>query len=285
VKATNFLGRAFNDILLELFYYELGKKLTIESKTSKNWLGLLVGDKKNNKNECGLRYFNRSTGTFTISPRCDEGGYSVCQSQPIFINDTITNPSEKNIKLELTTNEIPSTIISYEAADENLDYDGISFDYSDNTFTRVPDYNETTHISSTTNNTNQKPDPKYPLVKIITFSLLALIVLLGTVYVVYYLLRDRGSYSAHHRRGHSKSQKKHLPTAANPNETSNTSAILYTPVETVETYPPPIPMDEHVINSVENSHAIIDVPNENIIAESNEEEEPFKATLKSPNDE
>jgi hypothetical protein len=188
---TEFLGRAFDDILLELFYYELEKKLIIETGTSKHWLRLLLGN-NNDESECVLRYFNRSTGGFTISYRCNEGGYPVCQSQPIITNETITNPSGKNIILLLIIMIVP---------------------------------------------------------------LLALIILTGTAFLVYYFRRNRGSRSTRAISRSFNFGRKPLPTLAIPNETCDTADIIYTELET---FPPSIPMDVDKSNLVNNVYTTIE---------------------------
>ncbi|CAF1505736.1 unnamed protein product, partial [Rotaria sordida] len=60
VNATRFLGRSFDDIRLEFFYYQLENKLINESKNDtnkKHWLRLLLGDKTDH-NDCILRYLD-----------------------------------------------------------------------------------------------------------------------------------------------------------------------------------------------------------------------------------
>jgi hypothetical protein len=192
---TEFLGRTFHDILLELFYYQLEKKLIIKTKTSKHWLRLLLGN-NNDENECVLRYFNRPTGGFTISYRCNEGGYPVCQSQSILIDETITNPSGKNIILLLT---------------------------------------------------------------IMIVSLLALIILTGTAFLVYYFRRNRGSRSTRAISKRFNFGRKPLPILAIPNETCDTADCLYTELDT---FPPSVPMCEPMINSGENLYITIEESNQ-----------------------
>ncbi len=227
-KTTRFLGRALDDILLELFYYQLEKKLIIETKTNKHWLRLLLGN-NNDENGCVLRYFNRSTGTFTISPHCDQGGNPVCQSQPILIDEIITNPSKTDNKL---------------------------------------------------------------LIKIIIVSLVALIILINTIFLVYYHRRGDGSYLARYLNRRSNPERKDLPKPANPNETSNTPTVLYSRSQrsSIST-----PMDGYMSNSFDdlviNDDQIYLLPQsshlsnlyEKIEAE-NDEGDPCYATLEPPND-
>lgn len=85
INTTKFLGRMYNDLLLEFFYYLLEKKFleqVADESSRKNWLRLLLGD-QNDPNECVLRYFARASGTFTVFQRCNTGGHPVCQSEPI----------------------------------------------------------------------------------------------------------------------------------------------------------------------------------------------------------
>ena len=84
VNVTRFLGRAFDDALMEFFYYSLEKELVAESRyknNGKHWLRLLIGD-KNDPRECFLRYFARSSGAFTVFRGCNNGGHPVCQCEP-----------------------------------------------------------------------------------------------------------------------------------------------------------------------------------------------------------
>lgn len=263
-NTTRFLGRAVDDILLELFYYQLEKKLIIDTKnSSKHWLRLLVGN-KNDEKECVLRYFTRSTGAFAISPRCNQGGHPVCQSQPIWINETINNSSEIT---ESTTTEIPVPTIFNVTADDDLD-------------NNTNNFNNSTETSIQPRNSRSK---YLSLLTIILVSALALITIISIILFVYYLRRGHGSYSTRNRR---RPSNKHLSTPGTSNETANTPAVLYT---RLQASPPSVSMEFD--NSIVNDDQIQLLPqsqplHENTIAENNneEEDEPFYATLKSPND-
>jgi hypothetical protein len=269
-NTTRFLGRIFDDILLELFYYQLEKKLISETKTNKHWLRLLVGD-KNDENKCILRYFTRSTGAFNISRHCNNSGHPVCQSQPIWINETINN------SLESITVEIPLQILTNGTADEDLDSNEDTIDDSNSTSIQA-----------------KKSSSKYrSWLIIIIVSLLTLIILIGTPFLVCYLRQGHGSYSIRTRRKRSNSPTKKSSTTATSNETSNTPSVLYTRLQTSSS----IPMDVDMTNSFDNliindDHIHLLPPSihphnlhESVIVENNEDEESLYATLKSPNDE
>jgi hypothetical protein len=72
---------------LEFFYYQFEKKLIIGTKTNKEYLKLLVGN-KNDQKACILRYFSRSAGGLNVSTSCDQGGHPVCQYPPSSIGNT-----------------------------------------------------------------------------------------------------------------------------------------------------------------------------------------------------
>jgi hypothetical protein len=123
------------------------------------------------------------------------------------------------------------------------------------------------------------------LITITIVSLLALISLIGTVFVVYYRRRGCGSYSTRHYRicFCFNRPKIPLPIPTVPNEKPNTPAVLYTPL------PTSIPMVVETRNSTVNCDPIrplrpstipTNLP-KTILAENNEDKEPYYATVKS----
>jgi hypothetical protein len=229
-----FLGRTFDDILLEFFYYRLEKKIVNETNTTKHWLRLLVGDKNDGK-ICVLRYFTRSTGGFNVSTHCDQGGHAVCRSQPIFINENITNSSDIDIKPESITIETPYLIISNETADEDLDKNGANVDYSNSTSKAKP-----------------KPDVKHK--SRLTYAILSLLTLFAlgsTIFLLYHFRQEPGwNWNQEPRRRYN-SRRKSPSTSSIRNETSNTSTVVYSRL-------PPSPADLDMINAFDNTVVIDD---------------------------
>ena len=276
VNSTRFLGRTGDDILLELFYYQLEKKLSIEgtnSTKSKHWLRLLVGE-KGKDNECALRYFIRSSGAFTILHQCSQGGHTVCQSQPIPIIETRTSPPQT----ETTTVRTSSSPLKA-TADEDL------ANNETETEPIIDIQNITTAIQTIASRSNNRP-----WLKIAILSLLALfmIILITVVLVIRYLRRSRGSYSTRENGNSSTRTKSGIPTST---VTSKTPAVLYT---RLKSSPPSIIIDADTANSYDNT--VINDDNIQLLApttdqtrsfpttinENPEEEEAYYATLKVP---
>ena len=116
INVSRFLGRAFNDILLQFFHYILEKKLRMGTEPIANrnqQIRLLLGD-ETSPEKCLLRYFTRSIGGFTLINSCTNGGYPICQTQPIrmkvssttLILTTITPINTSSIE-QITTQIIP----------------------------------------------------------------------------------------------------------------------------------------------------------------------------------
>jgi beta-lactamase regulating signal transducer with metallopeptidase domain len=159
--------------------------------------------------------------------------------------------------------------------------------------------NSTTNASETYSNiktskstSTKKPESNLKRVLLVTgiiVSLLALISLIGTVFVVYYRRRGCGSYSTRHHRicFCFNCRKKRLPIPTVPNEKPNTPAVLYTQLQT--SAPTSIPMVVEMRKSTVNCDPIRPLPPstiptnlpKNILAENNEEKEPYYATVKS----
>ncbi len=294
VNTTRFIGRTFDDILLEFFYYQLEKKLIIETKNNtnkKHWLRLLIGH-KNDPNECILRYFNRLSGAFTASHQCNHGGHPVCQCQPISINQTRNYSVEIDFKTESsTTTEITLPILSNETAvpicdnctnlisDEDLLNNETNTEY-------IYDHNKTS--------IEKKSRSSYRLLLMLaTGPLLALaILLIGTVFLIRYVRRSHGSYSTRNSsRIGSFNRRKRSSTTTSSNDQSNVPAVLYTRLKSP---PPSVIIDgnmthpfDNLMTNDDNIQLLSQLRNqtnvhENIITE--DEEEPLYATLKLPNE-
>jgi hypothetical protein len=303
INATRFLGRIFDDILLEFFYYQLEKKMTIESKNDtnkKHWLRLLVVD-KNPQNECILRYFIRSAGAFTILPKCDHGGHPVCQcesirnniSKIISIDETTASSLEINNKTDLTT----TTTLPILSTSTNLSI--VSNETSIPNHQPISDEdlnNETNTDYKSDNNTliqNKSQRPAYrPPLMMITGSLLALAIFsLAIVFLVRYFRRSRGSYTTHSNIVGSSRRKKRSSTATTSIDTSSAPSVLYS---RLKSSPPSIIIDTDMSHPFDNSTTIDDnvqlLPqsinqiqlHENLMPE--DEEEYLHATLKVHNE-
>jgi len=291
INAIRFLGRTFDDILLEFFYYQLEKKLIIETKNNtnkKHWLRLLIGH-KNDLNECVLRYFIRSSGAFTSFNQCNDGGHPVCQCQPRNYSVEIDNKTESLT----TTTEITLTIVSNET----------TVPICNNCTNLKPDEdlpnNETNteYIYNQTNNTligKEKTHSNYRLLLMLaTGLLLALaILLIGIVFLIRYVRRSHGSYSTRTSSGiGSFNRIKRSSTTAPSNDQSNIPAVLYSRLKSP---PPSIIIDGDMTHPFDNLTTNDDnvqlLPqsrnetnmHENIITE--DEQEPLYATLKLPNE-
>jgi hypothetical protein len=265
VNSTRFLGRTFDDILLEFFYYQLEKKFISETKNNinrKHWLRLLIGN-KNDHNECILRYFVRSSGAFTMLHRCNQGGHPACQCQPIPLIEVIPLPTVSNVTIEPVDDNCTNV-----TSDEDLINNETITEY-------IHDYNITLI---------KKPRSNYRLLLMFIIPpLLALVILsIGIVFLIRHIRRSR-SYSTHSSRILSLRRTKRSSTAGTTDstDTTNTPVVLYT---RLKPSPVSIKIDTDITND-DNVQLLSQSTNqtsihENIIAE--DEEEPFYATLKPP---
>jgi hypothetical protein len=256
INSTRFLGRIFDDILLEVFYYQLENKFLI--KTQKHWLRLLFSD-KSKQNECVLRDYNRSSGAFIVLHQCDNRGHPVCQCEP----------QTKNYSTEIQL--IPLPIISNETivpicenctdliADEDL--------INNETNTETISEQNAALISK------KKSGRSYrTLLIFVSGPLLALIILLTGAFVLFRYVRHRGSYST---------RAKQSSTTGASNETLSTPAVIYTRLKAP---PSSIKMDGDMIDlSDDNVQLLPQFMNihESIINED-EEDESLYATVKTP---
>ena len=188
INTTKFLGRMYNDLLLEFFYYLLEKKFLeqiIDESNRKNWLRLLLGD-KNDPNECVLRYFARASGTFTVFQRCNTGGHPVCQSEPIRMK-TIPDQTYSSSKIETTTAVITTTSLC-ESCTTNTPADGYLL--SNQTIINRVSVNETVNATNSTQ-TKDKHSAYRSLLVILTGPGLALLIfLIGIALLIRYLRQN-----------------------------------------------------------------------------------------------
>jgi len=239
INSTRFLGRTFEDILIELFYYLLEKKLSnqiINESNKKHWLRLLIGD-KNDPNECVLRYFERISGAFTTFYRCNNGGHPVCQCEPIrtkipFISKAILNNNYSSPRIiESTTpriilnsTDLSSTIIPIcENCTENL----LADEELVNNETKIDSDSFNDTIIEITN--EKKKFLIYrPLLLILTGPVLGLIILfIGIGLLIRHLRQNHGSYSTRSSIVGSHRTKR-SSTIITTGDIPNTPTILYT---------------------------------------------------------
>lgn len=255
VNSTRFLGRALDDTLLELFYYQLEQKLLTEDRNetkSKHWLRLLIGE-KSNENECILRYFIRSSGAFTILHQCNQGGHPVCQTQPIAIIETSTTTT--------TTTTVRSTFVpQYEKADEDLVNNETEIE-------STIDLPNSTFIQTIIPRSNHRA---WLRILILSFlACLSIVLILISLIVIRHLRRSHGSYSTYQ---------------TNNSSSSKSPAVLYSRLNSL---PPSIIIDTDMTHD-DNIHLLSSSTDRttapqfmNKVAQE-VEEEPLYATLKVP---
>ncbi|CAF1577156.1 unnamed protein product [Didymodactylos carnosus] len=288
VNATQFLGRSLDDTLLEFFYYQLEKTLTLESTNNNNnnnnnntnkkhWLRLLIGDKMQT-NECVLRYFNRSFGAFTFFRSCNESGYPVCQSK------TIRREIPKPILVSETINNISQT-----KNDSQVDFNTEPFITTSATETILPVSSNYTDLIISSNETilSQLKSPHSSPLRLITITgaLLALIIfIVGSIFLGRYLRRSRGSYSTRSSIVGLSRRTKHSSTTRPSSDIPNTPAVLYA---RLQSSPPPtdtdmsVPFDNKLL--IDGRVELLPISTNqtrNIQNSKIEEEEPLYATLK-----
>jgi hypothetical protein len=239
-NATRFLGRTFDDILLEFFYYLLEKKLynqTINEANKKHWLRLFLSD-KNDPNECVLRYFDRSSGAFTILHQCNNGGHPVCQCQPIRIKipsiiETISN--KNNSFIETTTTQIivlnsTNLLTTIESICENCTTNLLADEDLVNNETKIDSessYNIS--IEMTTEKSKKKFFIYRPLLIILTGPALAFVIFfIGVGLLIRHLRQNHGSYSMHSSMTVDCHRTKRSSTILTTSDLPNTPAVLYT---------------------------------------------------------
>ena len=174
INETRFFGRTFNDVLLDVFYYQLERRLSNTTSTDssgKHWLRLLLGDQRDPR-ECLLRYFARFSGVFTTLHQCGvRGGHPVCQREP----------SRMNLSIVTTTAALPlcDNCTTDLVADEDLLNNETNIEYNDSNSTATK--NVTRHRL---------------LLMLVSGPLFACSILaIGIGFLVRYVRTVRGSYS------------------------------------------------------------------------------------------
>ena len=190
INSTKFLGRRFDDLLLEFLYYYLENRLLNQTKTElnrKNWLKLLLRN-KHVPSECILKYFERAPGTFTSLYQCHNGGYAVCQIEPIQTFIPISTTTQTIPTTEPTTT---TTTTSVTIADSTI-CENCTIDYSP-----LPTTTNFTEKNSTIK-TKKKSFIYQPLLLILTGPILAFILLaFAILFLIRFLRQNHGSYSTH----------------------------------------------------------------------------------------
>jgi hypothetical protein len=219
INTTRFLGRRYEDILLEFFYYLLEKKLleqTIDESSGKNWLRLLLGN-KNDPNECVLRYFIRSSGAFTTVDPCVNGGHPVCQCEPIRTKiSSLSNTNNSSIETTSSFDTSPLSITTMPIC-ENCTTEPLADEEPLNNGARI-----VPKAQSNMKLTYQ------PLLVILSGPGLALLILLvGVALLIRHLRKNRGSYS---RRSSiiGSHRMKRSSTILTNSDVPGTPSVLYT---------------------------------------------------------
>jgi flagellar biogenesis protein FliO len=218
VNSTRFLGRNYNDILLEYFHSQMQENNLADQneQLSLRWLRLLLGD-QHDSNDCVLRYFTRSSGTFTAMHRCQPTGHPVCRTDPLLVV-----PSE----VETTITAVSRAVTS--STSDMISEEDPSIACVNCTMDLLPDEALAENQTQTQSNATR---PMRSVLMNITAPLFALLLLiLAVVLLLYYIHRYRGSYSprqamrivTHHRR-----RNPTVSTVASSGE-SSASAVLYT---------------------------------------------------------
>ena len=209
INETRFFGRTFNDVLLDVFYYQLERRLSNTTSTDssgKHWLRLLLGDQRDPR-ECLLRYFARFSGVFTTLHQCGvRGGHPVCQREP----------SRMNLSIVTTTAALPlcDNCTTDLVADEDLLNNETNIEYRDS------------------NSTTTKNDTRHRLLlMLVSGPLFACSILaVGIGFLVRYVRTVRGSYSPQRQSlVPSRRRRCTVPSSPPASDTSSTApAVLYT---------------------------------------------------------
>ncbi|CAF1495498.1 unnamed protein product [Rotaria magnacalcarata] len=312
INTTRFLGRKFDDVLLESFYYQLEKRLIVESENKtnqKHWLRLLLGD-STDQNDCVLRYFIRSSGAFTILHRCNNGGHPVCQCDPIKNNISVAipinqtqihtsqiknNSSEIDVQIESSAIEITSTIVS-NSTDQLIISDETQISICNNCTNLIADEdllnNESTiecKINISLLAMKKTQHVKYRSFTIIVTCLLAVFVvsIIGICLLVRYIRQTCGSYSM--RIGNKDLSNPSIIPASR--EISNRHVVIY---NRLRSRPPSATIDADIVHVFSNPNSHDDtiqllpqsinhtIPHENLLTK--DEQEPLYAKLPSVNE-
>ena len=207
-NATRFFGRNREDILLEIFYYVLERKSNeslAKTTQEKHWLRLLLAT-RNDPNGCVLRYFNRSSGSFTTRSECHKGGHPVCQTHRIRRETTTILPMTSTSKESIidstmiptsgTTTDNPRPI-PLNVTDIVISLDDTNIDNFTTVFVPDEDLSQLEMNISITNGSDPSPRRSRSLPLIIIGSILSFFVLLiSVILVICYVREDRGRFSS-----------------------------------------------------------------------------------------
>lgn len=310
VNTRRFLGRKMDDVLLELFYYQLEKTLLNDLKADtnrKHWSRLLIGD-KTDKSDCALRYFIRSSGSFTILHQCNLGGHPVCQCEPIrekipviipmnetqnSTSQTKTNSTTMNTPIETSTKEINLPILPSNISNQSILSNETIVPMCDNCTELIADedlINNETNTDCKYNDTLLENHigrrSKNKSLAIIVAGLLAILCIsvTGIIFLVRFIRKTYNSYSVRNGTIDS-SYRSIIPGAI---DTSNRSTVVY---NRLKPRPPSTTIDVDMIDVFSNTPVGDDtvqllpqfddykIPNENL--PSKENEEPFHSKLLS----
>lgn len=245
VNGTRFFGRTKEDVLLELFYYQLEQQIsnstTNDNRINQHWLRILLAD-EDDSNACIIRYFTRSSGSFTKLHKCGYGGHPVCRTRPIrLISPTTTTTTSSTFTEETITNAVtPPSSPSIDSSNGSIVTNFTNVFVSDEDLDDV-ETNSTT-LSSTTEATlvivtteivaseNTIAKNYRPLLLIISGPLFAfLFLLIGIIILVRFIRNSRDSYSPIAMIGNASYRRKRYssPTMSST-ETSQGGAVLYT---------------------------------------------------------
>ena len=296
INATKFLGRIYNDILLEFFYYLLEKNLFHQStnqSNTKHWLRLLIGN-KNDPNECFLRYFARSSGAFSIFYRCNNGGHPICHCEPIrtkmpqiiSMNETLTT-STAQIFLLNSTNSLRFLNETFLPSCKNCTINSIADEDLINNETKIDFDFDNSSLIEISNGQFKGTYSKYrPLIVILTGPVLGLIILfIGIGLLLYYVRENYGSYSTRSSITSARRTKR-SSTVLTLSDIPNTPVVLHTRLKPLRLSIPETDMLLPMDNSIGNTDQIELLPatkvqvinDENKIIE--DDKEPLYDTLK-----
>ena len=240
INVTRFLGRSFDDVLLEFFHYQLEEKVkfrSTSSSTKKQWLRLLLGNTSDPK-ACVLRHFNRVSGGFLMHSSCTNGGYPVCQCQPVRKKVTVWNDETgriQNSSFDARTespgmpsvarsvfNSTERTCENCSASllhDENLSHNGTHVDSLSNNGSSV---------NTSSESTKHRYKPFQPLLVILTGPVLGLVLLFsGVTFLLCYLRHNRGSHSARSSIIMPPHRNTRSSTVVTVSDVTNTPVVVY----------------------------------------------------------
>lgn len=223
INSTRFLGRTRDDSLLEFFYYQLEQKLLMQTSphyTKKHWLRLLLANQEA-PDECVLRYFTRSTGSFFTIHQCTNGGHPVCQMKSLpkqtKMNESIEATGDHSDNdLQITTTKESLMSLDLNGAQEALlfstavmpifDSQTMEFMTDHGIFVQKNNHTDDNQTMNSTSNhtstieTSSAYSSYQSLLVLLAGPVLALIILFVGINVLLCYLRDPDSTNYHERR-------------------------------------------------------------------------------------